>query len=270
MLPGSIPTARTVVCVSQTHERVRPRQRKDRDFNATCQPYRCIDSLTWIGRGADPPCDGEVAPAGGSASRSRVLPSPRHLVGYVFGDLLDSIDIRRRERCGGTVEDHRQYGKTRPSSRPSWLTSKRPRREHRPPTPCHRTHAPSHKPAIRARRISPFSSPARHGCRVVHVSGRHPVVPPPNPPRKHPEQWTVTHGSHPRSAHRQGDLRRRPCLIWPGPYPRFLPIASPERRFILPIRGTCDLTLVTVVRSAQVPVTAKTSNEPRVLTPIVA
>ena len=31
------PDARTVVCVESTHERVRPRQRKHRNFNASCQ-----------------------------------------------------------------------------------------------------------------------------------------------------------------------------------------------------------------------------------------
>jgi hypothetical protein len=65
-------------------------------------------------------------------------------------------------------------------------------------------------------------SPHRHGCRVVHDSGRHPCRAAAKPTPKTRRPCPVTHGSDPRSAHRHGDLRRRPCLMGPVLTRRFI------------------------------------------------
>ena len=73
-------------------------------------------------------------------------------------------------------------------------------------------------------RIRLFSSPSRHGCRVVHDSGRHLSCRRRTNPENTPN-LPVTHGSDPRSAHRQGDSGGGPL----GPDgPRFSRVDSPR------------------------------------------
>jgi hypothetical protein len=91
-------------------------------------------------------------------------------------------------------------------------TLRRPR-EHRPRASRHRRHAPHHKPPIRARRIRLFSSPSRHGCRVVHAPTDTLSC------HRHTEDTpniALSLTVPTRSAHRHGDLRWQPCLMGPG------------------------------------------------------